>query len=427
MVHQSRPEWFVYTIFWQATCEPSGRVAFAWGDGFFGGHGHYHNKQNDSPIGFDLGRKKQLINRSIESHFNYTSSEKDGVLAHEAGVSDLEWFYMVSMTLSYSNGLLSRCFSRGSHFWLTADRDLHLYECDRVKDARMHGIQTLAYIPTPCGVLEMASADIIKEDWSLIQQARSLLGASSIQILPRGLEFPVGEDTCISSSQSGRDIHWKQLQSGEEKKETVVNVFRSLSDSGPSESEGFAEKPKKRGRKPTVGRKTIPLINHVEAERQRRDKLNRRLYALRAAVPNVSKMDKASLLADAVTYINELKAKISELQSKLQKEGNKSDVGFTNATTTSFDASRTRGHGDTMAVQVKILGAEAMIQMQSRDISYPYVRLMNALKDLKLRLYHASISCVKELVLQDIVVKVPDALRSEDAMRNAILKKLQTS
>uniref|UniRef100_A0A0V0GU39 Transcription factor n=1 Tax=Solanum chacoense TaxID=4108 RepID=A0A0V0GU39_SOLCH len=49
---------------------------------------------------------------------------------------------------------------------------------------------------------------------------------------------------------------------------------------------------------------------HVEAERKRREKLNHRFYALRSVVPYVSKMDKASLLGDAVTYINELKAKI---------------------------------------------------------------------------------------------------------------------
>lgn len=46
--------------------------------------------------------------------------------------------------------------------------------------------------------------------------------------------------------------------------------------------------PRKRGRKPANDREE-PL-NHVQAERQRREKLNKRFYALRAVVPNVSKV-----------------------------------------------------------------------------------------------------------------------------------------
>lgn len=49
--------------------------------------------------------------------------------------------------------------------------------------------------------------------------------------------------------------------------------------------------PRKRGRKPANDREE-PLT-HVQAERQRREKLNQRFYALRAVVPNVSKVLKS--------------------------------------------------------------------------------------------------------------------------------------
>ncbi|CAM8889722.1 unnamed protein product [Rhodiola kirilowii] len=47
-------------------------------------------------------------------------------------------------------------------------------------------------------------------------------------------------------------------------------------------------------------------LDHVVAERKRREKLNQRFIALSALVPNLKKMDKASVLAGAVRYLKEL-------------------------------------------------------------------------------------------------------------------------
>ncbi|CAI9760930.1 unnamed protein product [Fraxinus pennsylvanica] len=61
---------------------------------------------------------------------------------------------------------------------------------------------------------------------------------------------------------------------------------------------------------------------NIVSERNRRKKLNERLYALRAVVPKISKMDKASIIKDAIDYIQELqeeekriRAELSELES----------------------------------------------------------------------------------------------------------------
>ncbi|XP_048575108.1 transcription factor MYC4-like [Triticum urartu] len=72
---------------------------------------------------------------------------------------------------------------------------------------------------------------------------------------------------------------------------------------------------KRRGRKPGP-RPEGPTVSHVEAERQRRDKLNGRFCDLRAAVPTVSRMDKASLLADVAAYIAELRAGVARLEDE---------------------------------------------------------------------------------------------------------------
>ncbi|XP_027065578.1 transcription factor bHLH35-like isoform X2 [Coffea arabica] len=71
------------------------------------------------------------------------------------------------------------------------------------------------------------------------------------------------------------------------------------------------------------GAQSSAASKNIESERKRRQKLTETLHALRAVVPNISKMDKASIIKDAIDYIQELhnqerviQAEISELESK---------------------------------------------------------------------------------------------------------------
>lgn len=65
------------------------------------------------------------------------------------------------------------------------------------------------------------------------------------------------------------------------------------------------------------GKKNGLPAKNLMAERRRRKKLNDRLLMLRSVVPKISKMDRSSILADAVEYLQELLQSISDLHTEL--------------------------------------------------------------------------------------------------------------
>ncbi|GLU17591.1 hypothetical protein SLE2022_339520 [Rubroshorea leprosula] len=445
---QSRPEWWVYSIFWQASND---RLVLSWGDGYFRGTRDLTSKATNrfstqSRIGFDLEIRKRSF-KDIQSPF---AEEMDMGRVIDGDVTDYEWYYTVSITRSFSvgDGILGRAFSSGSYFWLTGDQDLQFYECDRAKEAQMRGIRTLVCIPTSSGVVELGSSDLIKDDWSVVQLAKSVFGYDVNRVLSKqpSSECQVSQvRSCLDigmilGDQKQRVFEGKQSAAGEATKEPSGNLGRSSSDSGtPDDSEenfGSADTGgviRKRGRKPK-GRKECP-VNHVEAERQRRERLNHRFYALRSVVPNVSKMDKASLLSDAVAYIKELRGKIDVLEAKLKEKPRKPEWVRTNdfenyqRVKSNFEGTMSSSESSsgtkTTEVDVKIVGSEAMIRVQCPDVNYPAARLMEVLRELEFHVHHASISSVREMVLQDIVVGIPNGFITEEVMRTAIIQKLQ--
>ncbi|XP_058765687.1 transcription factor bHLH35-like [Vicia villosa] len=56
---------------------------------------------------------------------------------------------------------------------------------------------------------------------------------------------------------------------------------------------------------------------NIVSERNRRNKLNKKLLELRAVVPNISKMDKASIIKDAIEYIQHLQEQEKILEAEI--------------------------------------------------------------------------------------------------------------
>ncbi|XP_047341048.1 transcription factor MYC2-like [Impatiens glandulifera] len=207
-----------------------------------------------------------------------------------------------------------------------------------------------------------------------------------------------------------------------------ASVVRETGSSKVAEPE---KKPRKRGRKPANGREE-PL-NHVEAERQRREKLNQRFYALRAVVPNVSKMDKASLLGDAISYINELKSKVDSHDSEkdelrnqietLKRELANKESSSSSQAERDMKMMRT-GKLTDLEIDVKIIGWDAMIRVQSGRKNHPTAKLMSAMKELDLEVQHGSVSVMNELMIQQSTVKMSSRFYTQELLKQALISKL---
>ncbi|GMJ00467.1 hypothetical protein like AT4G00870 [Hibiscus trionum] len=421
---QSRPEWWVYSIFWQASRDARCHLVLSWGDGYFRGTRDFTCKSSNK-----LSQPRKRSGKEVPAFFNEVM-DMDRIV--DGDLTDFEWYYTVSMTQSFTvgDGILGKVFGSGSHIWLSGDHELQFYQCERVREARMRGIQTLLCLSTPLGVVELGSSEMIVEDWGMVQLIKSIFSSkqpgheSQVQVSTPSIPFL--DFGMVSGDQKERILEDKQ-QVVEAKKETT-GLGRLSSDSGADSDSNFAyadtefiaSPSKKRGRKRGSGKESP--INHVEAERQRRERLNHRFYALRSVVPNVSKMDKASLLSDAVAYIKELESKIDKLESEVlvQSQPQKPISVFENQSTkpTSIHWPKT------VEVDVKVVGSEAMVRVQSPDMNHPAARLMDALRDLELHVEHASVSNVNDIMLQDVVVKVPSGIFiSQEVLSSAILQR----
>ncbi|TKY64091.1 Transcription factor ABA-INDUCIBLE bHLH-TYPE [Spatholobus suberectus] len=165
---------------------------------------------------------------------------------------------------------------------------------------------------------------------------------------------------------------------------------------------------RKRGRKPANGREE-PL-NHVEAKRQRWEKLNQRFYALRAVVPNISKMDKASVLGDAIAYIN-------ELQAKLTMESERERFGSTSIDGSVLEANARVEDHQIRAPDVDVQAAQdgVIVKVSCPIDVHPVSKVIQTCKEAEIGVVESKLTAANDTVFHTFVVKSqgPDQLTKE--------------
>ncbi|PWA45362.1 transcription factor MYC2 [Artemisia annua] len=524
LIDTARESW-TYAIFWQSSVlEYSGPPILGWGDGYYKGE---PNKPKTVMSATSLAeqqyRKKVL--RELNSMISGTQAPENDAVDEE--VTDTEWFFLISMTQSFVNGvgLPGQAMVTNQPVWVAGRERLMTSHCERARQGQGFGLQTIVCIPSADGVIELGSTELMYQSSDIMKKVRgsfnfnqardpmqdtvgvigsemmtSVIPSVNKSHVPKQLPFE-NPNTLSQNPRSGhnfgsRELNFSEFRSmeggsggknanssytkpepgkllnfGESKRSITNNGALSPTSCGSNEDgmlsfvSGTAKsgagpftgadsdhsdldasmikevessrvvepekKPRKRGRKPANGREE-PL-NHVEAERQRREKLNQRFYALRAVVPNVSKMDKASLLGDAILYIKELKSKVDNTQcdkeelrnqlEALKKELLSKDSRQSSSSAISLpDEMKMSTHSliADLDVDVKVIGWDAMIRIQCNKKNHPAARLMAVFKELDFEVNHASVSIVNDLMIQQATVKMGSRLYSQDQLRVAL-------
>ncbi|PSS12115.1 Transcription factor ABORTED MICROSPORES like [Actinidia chinensis var. chinensis] len=193
-----------------------------------------------------------------------------------------------------------------------------------------------------------------------------------------------------------------------------------------------------------------PQSKNLEAERRRRKKLNDRLYTLRSLVPKISKLDRASILGDAIEFVKELQKQVKDLQLELEDQSDdeatdnhnngrseslnqsgthvgskpdheKSPNGFhNNDSETNYDKPRQ------MEPQVEVAqldGNEFFLKIFCEHKRGGFVRLMEALNSLGLEVTNVNVTSYRCLVSYVFKVEKRDSemVQAED-VRDSLLE-----
>ncbi|XP_040251224.1 transcription factor bHLH25 [Aegilops tauschii subsp. strangulata] len=169
-----------------------------------------------------------------------------------------------------------------------------------------------------------------------------------------------------------------------------------------------------------------PAKDHTIAERRRRQKINQRLMELSTLIPGLKKMNKATIIGDAVKHVRELQEKVNILENN-----NRHAATTTVCSTVLIHKNRpclgdlTSNYGDDYVGQPSQLGTwlpeikvrfsdkSVLVQIHCENTNGLLVRVLAEVEVLRLAITHtSSMPCLADTTIINITAKLEEGFNS---------------
>ncbi|KAJ1426647.1 Myc-type, basic helix-loop-helix [Sesbania bispinosa] len=114
------------------------------------------------------------------------------------------------------------------------------------------------------------------------------------------------------------------------------------------------------------GRSSSEIQGHIMAERKRRQEMAERFITLSAIIPGLKKIDKASVLREAINYVKQLKERIAVLEEESKQKSTTSIISIKKSHSHPLSEINTLGSNNQMLPHVEAIGLEPEKQLLIR-------------------------------------------------------------
>ncbi|KAK4712039.1 hypothetical protein R3W88_006552 [Solanum pinnatisectum] len=188
---------------------------------------------------------------------------------------------------------------------------------------------------TSCTFDNVQASQIFEEKPAFCSSTKAIYQNNTTFSSPSPSPPPSSSPSVISFSNSNSPSatptaqnYFKNLIKSEVPSGTTINFSSSNTspDSDYDDSKqlfqamGFGADDISQKKKMNYSRTPLQAQDHVLAERKRRERLTQYFVTLSTLIPNLKKLDKASILGDAITYIKQLEEQVKRLNEEANKE-----------------------------------------------------------------------------------------------------------